>query len=111
MTPARLPLFLGIDGGGTGCRAVLADGRGEILGHGTAGPANIASDFEGALGNIVQAARAAAGEVPLTALRAGLGLAGANAGAAAGGLRPPLPLARSTGGTAAEAAPEAAPAR
>ena len=104
MTPARLPLFLCIDGGGTGCRAVLADGRGEILGHGTAGPANIASDFEGALGNIVQAAREAAGEVSLTALRAGLGLAGANAGAAADRLRPHLPFARSTVVTDAETA-------
>lgn len=104
MTALRQPLFLGIDGGGTGCRAVLADGRGKILGRGTAGPANIASDFDGALGNILTAAAQAAQDVPLSALRAGLGLAGANAGAAAERLRPHLPFARAAVVTDAETA-------
>ena len=36
-----MSLFLGIDGGGTGCRAVLADAQGRQLGLGAAGPANI----------------------------------------------------------------------
>ena len=31
-------LFLGVDGGGTRCRARLADGSGAVLGEGTAGP-------------------------------------------------------------------------
>ena len=34
-----MPLFLGIDGGGTGCRAVVADATGRVLGTGAAGPA------------------------------------------------------------------------
>jgi glucosamine kinase len=34
-------LFLGVDGGGTQCRARLCDGSGTVLGEGTAGPANI----------------------------------------------------------------------
>ena len=37
----RTPLLLGIDGGGTGSRARLADLKGHIRGEGTAGPANI----------------------------------------------------------------------
>lgn len=32
--------FLGIDGGGSGTRAVLIDGKREVLGRGTAGPSN-----------------------------------------------------------------------
>ena len=34
-------LLLGVDGGGTGCRARLCDWSGIVLGQGTAGPANI----------------------------------------------------------------------
>lgn len=34
-------LFLGVDGGGTGCRARLCAAAGEVLGAGSAGPANI----------------------------------------------------------------------
>ncbi len=34
-------LLLGVDGGGTQCRARLCDGSGTVLGEGTAGPANI----------------------------------------------------------------------
>ena len=34
-------LFLGVDGGGTRCRARLCDGSGAVLGEGMAGPANI----------------------------------------------------------------------
>ena len=37
----RTPLLLGIDGGGTACRARLVDLEGHIRGEGTAGPANI----------------------------------------------------------------------
>ncbi|MDE3240616.1 MAG: ATPase [Paracoccaceae bacterium] len=72
-------LVLGVDGGGTGCRAALADARGRVLGRGQAGPANIVTDPDGARANILAAAaealgtRAAPGEV-----HAVLGLAGAN---------------------------------
>lgn len=34
-------LFVGIDGGGTGCRARLADAHGSILGEGRGGPASV----------------------------------------------------------------------
>lgn len=34
-------LLLGVDGGGTRCRARLTDADGSVLGHGVAGPANI----------------------------------------------------------------------
>ncbi len=91
-------LFVGIDGGGTGCRAAVADGTGRILGQATAGPANIASDPEGARANILAAVRAALAAAALPAdllpdLRAGLGLAGANAGGAVDRLREGLPFA------------------
>jgi glucosamine kinase len=38
---ARTALLLGVDGGGTGCRARLSDAEGRVLGEGTGGPANI----------------------------------------------------------------------
>ena len=50
---------IGIDGGGTSCRAAVADATGRILGRGRAGAANIMSDASGALENIVAATRSA----------------------------------------------------
>lgn len=98
-----MTLFLGIDGGGTGCRAAVADAAGRVMGEGRAGPANIASDPEGARLNILAAMHealvAAVGSASATAevsrLVAGLGLAGANAAGAAGRLKLTLPFARS----------------
>jgi glucosamine kinase len=92
-------LFLGIDGGGTGCRAAVADGAGLVLGEGQAGPANIASDIMGARDNILSAARqallaATGSDAGLSLVTAGLGLAGANACGAATALRQALPFAR-----------------
>lgn len=92
--------FLGIDGGGTGCRAALADRSGKVLSMAEAGPANINTNFATARANILAASRdavaralgpAAVPEV-LPRLSAGLGLAGANAAGAAGRLRPDLPF-------------------
>lgn len=76
-------LFLGIDGGGTGCRARIADASGRVLGEGSAGPANLTIGIERATAAILDAARAAlaAAELPektLTQLHAGIGLAAAN---------------------------------
>lgn len=88
-----MDLFLGIDGGGTGCRAVLTDGSGSVLGRGEAGPANIASDFAGAVDNILHAARIACAGRDLSTIKAGLGLAGANAAGASERLRTHLPFA------------------
>lgn len=97
-----MTLFLGIDGGGTGCRAALADGRGRVLGRGQGGPANIASDPDAARDSILTAAklaladaRSGAGvQADLPDLVAGLGLAGANAAGASGRLRLALPFRR-----------------
>lgn len=87
--------FLGVDGGGTGCRVALADASGHVLARSDAGPANISADPEGALRNILGAVRqvlmvAGVGE---TAVTAGLGLAGANAAGAADWLGARLPFA------------------
>jgi glucosamine kinase len=78
--------FMGVDGGGTKCRARLAvdDGRGgaRTLGEGLGGPANIWRDPVLAMGSVLEASRAAlrqAGlsESVLAETHAGLGLAGA----------------------------------
>ncbi len=91
-------MFLGIDGGGTGCRAALADGAGRILGTGAAGPANIHTDLATARANIMaaldQARREAGIAVPDEELTAVLGLAGANVTATARALAASLPFAR-----------------
>lgn len=97
-----MTLFLGIDGGGTGCRAAVADASGRILGKGHAGPANIASDLATARTNILAATTMALADAlgaveaskALPDLSAGLGLAGANAAGAAQALRKALPFAR-----------------
>ncbi len=92
-----MALYLGIDGGGTGCRAAVADAQGRVLGAAEAGPANIASDPAGAAANILHAAQAAlqaAGGGDPAGLRAGLGLAGANAAGAPERLQDALPFAR-----------------
>lgn len=75
--------MLGIDGGGTGCRARLTDAQGETLGEGQAGPANLALGIDIAVGSILDATRkalAAAGldERVLPSTFAGLGIAAAN---------------------------------
>ena len=54
-----MTLYLGVDGGGTGCRAAVCDATGRILGEGAAGSANIWTDPEGALVNILAASRQA----------------------------------------------------
>lgn len=104
-----MALYLGVDGGGTGCRAAVADEEGTVLGTGESGPANIASDPEGAEANIFHAARAALASaglwgVGLHDLHAGLGLAGANSEGAVERLRAALPFARARVETDAVAA-------
>jgi glucosamine kinase len=93
-----MTLYLGIDGGGTGCRAALADASGRVVGRGEAASANIWTDPEGALTNILSAARAAldaAGAADrIGRVHAVLGLAGANVPSAAARLADRLPFAR-----------------
>ncbi len=74
-------LYLGIDGGGTTCRARVADAAGRTLGEGLAGSANTRLGLDAAFAEIVAAAEAAldAAGLPrsrLGGLHAGLGLAG-----------------------------------
>jgi glucosamine kinase len=94
-----LRLILGIDGGGTGCRAAVAKPGGVILGRGQGGPANIRTDLDGAAANILAATGAALsaaglGEEAQSRLVAVLGLAGANVGGFAAAIRARLPFAR-----------------
>lgn len=91
-----MALFLGIDGGGTGCRAAVARADGTVIGRGTGGPANINTDIHGAAANILTAtAQALEGSgAQESDLMATLGLAGGamrTAGAKLSGL---LPFAR-----------------
>lgn len=74
--------YIGIDGGGTSCRAALADETGTIVGRGKSGASNILSDPGNALRHIAEAAQLAfqeAGIEPdLASASAVLGLAGNN---------------------------------
>lgn len=70
--------FLGIDGGGSRCRARIRDSDGKLLGEAIGGSSNIYQSFDGALANIIATARDAAESAKLTTivLHAGLGIAG-----------------------------------
>ncbi len=75
-------LFIGIDGGGTHCRARIRDGAGNLRGEGTGGPANLRLGPAIAMAAIVEAAKAAAkagglSDSDLTRAAVGLGMAGA----------------------------------
>ncbi len=75
------PLFIGVDGGGTGCRARIEDADGNVLGSGIAGPAAIRLGLDRALGEVEKACHAAIEEAGLerSALKgahAAVGLAG-----------------------------------
>ncbi len=48
-------LFLGVDGGGTGCRARLADRTGAVLGEGASGPTNIRVSLEEGIRSVLDA--------------------------------------------------------
>ncbi|WP_419911468.1 BadF/BadG/BcrA/BcrD ATPase family protein [Hoeflea sp.] len=76
-------IFIGIDGGGTSCRAALADGDGTVVGRGRSGAANILTDPDGGIRHIVEAAEAACADAGidkdlLVHANVVLGLAGAN---------------------------------
>lgn len=78
-------LAIGIDGGGTSCRAAVADRMGNVIGRGKAGPANILSDLENSLVNIVESARQALRDAgfkneTVSTATAVIGVAGANVG-------------------------------
>ncbi len=91
--------FIGIDGGGTSCRAALADGNGTIIGRGKSGASNILTDPDNALRHITEAANLAfqeAGISPdLSSASAALGLAGNNVGDAVNYVKARLPFRQS----------------
>ena len=77
--------FVGVDGGGTGCRVRLTDEQGRQLANVKGGPANINSDYDTTLNNILEAVANAYGAAGLEAGRrerdvAWVGLAGAGVG-------------------------------
>lgn len=77
MSPTA-PFFLGVDGGGSRCRARIRDANGTLLGEAVGGASNIYQDFSGALATIASTAHDAAHSACLQTadLHAGLGLAG-----------------------------------
>jgi glucosamine kinase len=60
-----LRYLIAIDGGGTGCRALIAAPDGRALARAEGGAANINSDPQGALRNIVETTQSAAGKAGL----------------------------------------------
>ncbi|MBZ9709763.1 N-acetylglucosamine kinase [Mesorhizobium sp. B3-2-1] len=108
-----MKFVLGIDGGGTSCRAALATADGVVVGRAKSGAANIRTDLTGARSNIVDAARQAfiaAGQDPdlIPQTPAILGLAGANVGTYRQQLEAILPFSTSRVETDAEIALEGA---
>lgn len=76
------PLFLGLDGGGTKCRARLRDAQGNLLGEGTGGPSNIRIDPDLSWNSVLTACREALAQAGLDEssfgrIHAGMGAAGA----------------------------------
>jgi glucosamine kinase len=76
-------LFIGIDGGGTKCRAIISDAKGKIVGRGLGGPANPFFGVPRAIDSILNAANNAVIDAGLAVselgnLVAGVGLAGVN---------------------------------
>jgi glucosamine kinase len=72
------PYFLGIDGGGSRCRARIRDAKGQVLGEAIGGASNIYQNFDSAISTIASAASDAARKaaIALESVHAGLGLAG-----------------------------------
>lgn len=75
--------FLGIDGGGTKCKARLENARGDLLGEVITGPANAARDLQGTINAIEEACQLLQQDLGHANLRlanvhAGIGLAGVN---------------------------------
>ncbi|NMP30274.1 ATPase [Thalassotalea sp. M1531] len=76
-------LFLGIDGGGSKCKAILVDKHNNVLGTGISGPGNPLHGFEQATNSIEESAKLALTDAGidvslLEKISAGVGLAGVN---------------------------------
>ena len=76
-------IFIGIDGGGTKCKAIVVSENNEVLGTGISGPGNPQHGFEQATNSIVESANMALADsglkdVNLNDVTVGIGLAGVN---------------------------------
>ncbi|MBZ9869557.1 N-acetylglucosamine kinase [Mesorhizobium sp. BR1-1-9] len=81
MNNGRSDYFLGVDGGGTGCRARIEDAEGIVLGQGLSGPASMRLGIDAAWASVAKAFGAAIeeagfGAAETTRIHAGIGLAG-----------------------------------
>jgi glucosamine kinase len=76
-------IFLGIDGGGTKCKARLEDAQGNLLAEAITGPANAARNLTGSVEAVLEASRKVIAKANIKGLtvnniHAGIGLAGIN---------------------------------
>ena len=74
-------LVIGVDGGGTGCRARVEDAAGHVLGSGTGGSAAVRLGIDRSMAAVEQACLAALADAKLpreamAAMDAAIGLAG-----------------------------------
>ena len=95
--------YLGIDGGGTRCRARIEDEDGRVLGEASSGPATTRIGFEKAWRSIMEATEAAAAQAGLTRedfaqMHAGIGLAGLGRRGAEAALNKIIHISSSTNG-------------
>ena len=86
-------LVLAVDGGGTGCRAALADATGRVLARAEGGPANIASDLAGATRNLLAICDRVIQGSDAGDCHVVMGLAGANSAGSVQALQAGLPFA------------------
>ena len=75
--------FLGIDGGGSKCKAIVVNAQNQVLGTGISGPGNPLHGFEQAVNSIVESAQlalkdAGLNDLSISDIPAGVGLAGVN---------------------------------
>ena len=80
-SPEAADLLIGVDGGGTGCRARIEDSEGRVLGVGIAGPAAVRLGIDRSMATLETACLAAAADAGLQPealgqMDAGVGLAG-----------------------------------
>lgn len=99
MTKTSPDIIVGIDGGGTGCRAAVGTLSDGILGHAQGGPGNVESNFDEAIQTIqdcVTRALADAGLTDVTPDRiiAHVGVAGTNEGPLVAKTKTALPYAK-----------------
>lgn len=94
----NMPSFvIGCDGGGSGCRVVVADANGRVLAQAAGGPANVTSDFDGAIASLSAALADAARQLGLSLgdfsdAVAHFGLAGVQSAQGAARVAAALPL-------------------